>query len=536
MRFTFTSGGSEQTVEFSQSEILIGRSEGDHRPDLDLDPDKSVSRRHARVWEQDGQFWIEDLNSTTGTLLNGQAISAISPLRSSDNLQVGATTIVFANGDGDDQKNVMIDDESADTPSKPGLPTTAPASLSEEESDIRISETLTATERPQLPFQEADTAMRNRLTMLYELPLQFAEENNLSELFHLILRKVVELIPGARRGALLVIDPVFNKLALRASIPEDDPPISRTLVKRAVSKASGFIWLREEETDLTQSIRSLDMHAGMYAPLMWKGEIQGVVCVDSPHSSSGFSDKDLKFLMSVAHYAAAAVANHQLQNDLTEKNTVMERLLTNFSPRLRSKLVDKARHDRLQPGGEKSDVTLLMSDIRGFTKMTTGMDSAIVVEMLNEYFSVLVEVIFEYQGTVDKFIGDAILAVFGSPEPDDHQQQNAVRAALAMQDAMKRVNTARNKRGAVTCKLGIGLHHGEVLHGFIGSENRLEFTVIGETVNRTARFCDGAKAGETLVSDELNAHIKDNFVTERTSIPTKHEGAFSAHRVTGKKG
>lgn len=107
--------------------------------------------------------------------------------------------------------------------------------------------------------------MRNRLTMLYDLPLQFAEENDLTELFHLILRKVVKLIPGAQRDALLVIDPVFNKLALRASIPEDDPPISRTLVKRAVSKASGFIWRREEEMDLTQSIRSLDMHAGDFS-------------------------------------------------------------------------------------------------------------------------------------------------------------------------------------------------------------------------------------------------------------------------------
>lgn len=431
--------------------------------------------------------------------------------------------------DEDEAPTEMLDQEN--TPAS-----SAPTSNAYEESDIRISDTLTATERPELPFQEADTGTRNRLNMLYDLPLLFAGENNLRELFHLILRKVVELVPGARRGALLVIDPVFNKLALRASIPEDDPPISRTLVKRAVSKASGFIWLREEEMNLTQSIRNLEMHAGMYAPLMWKGEIQGVVCVDSPHASSGFTEKDLKFLMSVAHYAAAAVANHQLQNDLAEKNMVMERLLTNFSPRLRSKLVDKARHSRLKPGGEKSNVTLLMSDIRGFTKMTAGMDSAIVVEMLNEYFSALVEVIFQHQGTVDKFIGDAILAVFGSPEPDDHQQENAVRAALAMQDAMAQVNDARKKRGAVTCQLGIGLHYGEVLHGFIGSENRLEFTVIGETVNRTSRFCDGAKADETLVSDELNAHIKDSFLTEPTSIPTKHEGEFSAHRVTGMKG
>ena len=402
-----------------------------------------------------------------------------------------------------------------------------------EDPDVKISNYLDAHADSTPAFVADDADRERRLRLLYDLPLQFAEEEDLHALFGLILKRMVELIPSAERGALLVIDPVYGKLALRASIPEDDPPISRTLIQRAVGEERGFIWSRQEEVDVSQSIRNLGMQSGMYAPLLWKGEVQGVVCVDSQHHSAVFTEDDLRFMLCVAHYAAAAVANHFLQLDLTQNNTVLQRLLTNFSPALRGKLLEKARHDALQPGGEKSNVTLLMSDIRGFTRLTEGMDSAVVVEMLNEYFSALVEAVFEHNGTVDKFIGDAILAVFGSPEADEDQQKHAVDAALAMHEAMNRVNDARKRRGAVTCEIGIGLHYGEVLHGFIGAEERLEFTVIGETVNRTARYCDGAGPGETLISPQLHSHVADEYETRPKTIPTKHEGDFDGQLVIG---
>ena len=131
-------------------------------------------------------------------------------------------------------------------------------------------------------------------------------------------------------------------------------------------------------------------------------------------------------------------------------------------------------------------------------------------------------------------MGDAILAVFGSPEPDENQQENAVEAAMAMQEATQRVNEARRKRGLVTCELGVGLHYGEVLHGFIGAEERLEFTVIGDTVNRLKRFCDGAKGGEIVVSPELTKFIESKYAAEEITIPTKHEGDFTCHRLLGR--
>ncbi len=376
-----------------------------------------------------------------------------------------------------------------------------------------------------------DLSNAERLSLLYRLPILFAEESDVRSLYNLIMSKVVEVIPGAKRGALLVFDPDSGKLALRSSIPSDDPPISRTLIIKAAASCEGFIWSAEDEIDPSASILEMGLQTGMYAPLIWKGSVMGVLCVDNPRRGKPFRLEDLQFLMSVAHYAAAAVQNHILTVNLERNAKTMEHLLANFSPNLRDQLLLKAREGKLEPGGVKSDVTLLLSDIRGFTKLTAGVDSAEVVDMLNEYFCALVDAIFEHNGTVDKFIGDAILAVFGSPEPDEDQHINAVNAAIGMQKAIVRVNKERAARGAMTCHMGIGLHCGEVLHGFIGGRERLEFTVIGDTVNKTSRYCDGAAGDQIVVSDVLGEKLKESYEMAPIATETKHEGIVDGFRV-----
>jgi adenylate cyclase len=163
------------------------------------------------------------------------------------------------------------------------------------------------------------------------------------------------------------------------------------------------------------------------------------------------------------------------------------------------------------------------------------MDAEDVVGMLNDYFSALTECIFRNDGSIDKFVGDAILAVFGSPDPDPQHRRKAVQAAVEMQRAMVEVNRRRSQRSETVCEIGIGVHSGEVLHGFIGSPERMEFTVIGDTVNKTARYCDGAQAGQVLISPEVHQHVWRMVEALPTSIPTKHEGDLPAYRVIGIK-
>jgi len=393
---------------------------------------------------------------------------------------------------------------------------------------IKIMDSVSLAHKTPLPMIGLADDATARLNLLYDLPLQFAAERDEKALYNLILNRVVDLIPGALRGALLIFEPASGKLALRASIPLDNPPISRTLIKRAISDANGFIWSADGEEDLTKSIQRIGVRTGMYVPLLWQGSPMGVLCVDNPERSAAFCKEDLQFLVSVAHYAAAAVANQHLQVSLAQKNKTMEHLLANFSPKLRSTLLQKAQEGKLKPGGQKSQVTILLSDLRGFTRVSTGLPSETVVEMLNDYFSALVEVVFQYDGTVDKFMGDAILAVFGSPEIDPDHAMKAVRAAIGMQAAAERVNSRRKAAGLPYCELGIGLHTGEVLHGFIGAEERLEYTVIGDTVNKASRYCDGAKGGEIVFSPELFDALGGTVQATPSIIQTKHEGEQKA--------
>lgn len=401
---------------------------------------------------------------------------------------------------------------------------------------VKIQASLNPALSGRVPFLELNAERLKRLDALYDLPVQFGVEHDLKTLFQLIVDKVTSLIPAAERSALLVYESESGKLALRASIPPDEPAISRTLIQRTVSDGWGFIWRRDEEQDVSASVMRHGMECGMYAPLLWDGEVQGVLCVDNRGLSAPFREEDLKFLMTIAHYAASAVANHQMRADIEHNALVMRRLLTNFSPQIRDRLVQRAKAGGLEPGGEKSEVTILFSDIRGFTQLTSDWDAEAVVELLNDYFALLVEAIFENGGTIDKFIGDGILTVFGSPEPDPDHQINAVKAAMAMQEAMRVQNSIRQRKGLVQCEIGIGVHTGVVLHGFIGALERLEFTVIGEAVNKTSRYCDAAKGGEVLLSEALYSTLNGQAECEERVIPTKHEGDLKAFKVVALNG
>jgi adenylate cyclase len=205
--------------------------------------------------------------------------------------------------------------------------------------------------------------------------------------------------------------------------------------------------------------------------------------------------------------------------------------LTNFSPKVRTRLLQRAQMGRLRLGGEQSVVSVLCADIRGFSQLTANMQTDDVVSLLNEYFASLTECIFRNDGTIDKFVGDAILAVFGSPEADPQHCRKALLAGMEMQEAAQEVSKRRKAKGEVSCEIGIGIHTGLVLHGFIGSPERMEFTIIGDTVNRTARYCDGAKGTQVLISPEIYQHVWNTVEVQQISIPTKHEGDFVAYRV-----
>ncbi len=155
------------------------------------------------------------------------------------------------------------------------------------------------------------------------------------------------------------------------------------------------------------------------------------------------------------------------------------------------------------------------SGIRGCTWMRESMPAQEVVDMLNDYFELMVEIIFETEGTLDKFVGDEIMALFGSPVAHPDDAVRAVRTALKMLDVLENeFNQTRRKEGKAVLEIGIGINTGEVVAGYLGSSKALEYTVIGDTVNTGARLCSVAKAGQCIISEQLFAVVGDYFEVE----------------------
>lgn len=203
-------------------------------------------------------------------------------------------------------------------------------------------------------------------------------------------------------------------------------------------------------------------------------------------------------------------------------------------------IAKKLLSGEIKLGGERKQATVFFSDIRSFTSISEKMTPDQVVAMLNEYFTAMVKIIFDRSGVVDKYIGDAILALWGVPEGKPNDAINAVRACLEMRSFMVNFNKKRVASGLPEIKIGMGLHSGEVLAGNIGSIERLEYTVIGDTVNQASRIEGATKAlgADFLISDTTFALVENLGVVAGPGIAIKAKGKSEpliVHQVIGYK-
>jgi adenylate cyclase len=514
MRLVCSLDGRETTFETDQPRVVIGRAKPGVAIDLDLSPDRSASRPHAVVSQEGGEYWIEDLASASGTLVNGEDIRGLGRrrLRPGDSIQIGNTILTLA--EPPPEPEPAIGGKGADT-------------VPFGEITMALDAGALFAEREQ-PSEE----MKRRLALLYDLPLQLGGETNLDAALQTIVDRLVAAVPRATSAALLVRDAPTGRLLLKAHVPGPDPGVSLSRVREAMDSRKAFIW--SPSSDLDTTVAAFDARrvaSSMYAPLLWKNEALGAFCAVNYDNPTAFSPDDLRLLLALAQHAALIIVQHAMQDELSVNASLMTRLMTNFSPKVRERLLASARTGRMRLGGQKSEVTILVADIRDFTRITAAMEPEDVVDMLNDYFAPLVDVVFRFDGTVDKFVGDAMLVVFGSPEPDPQQYEKAVRAALGMQAAAAAVSEKRKASRQQPCALGIGVHCGEVLHGFIGSNERMEYTVIGSAVNRADRYGGAAGPGEILISPELHQWVWRTVQCEPVTVSIKHEGTLPALRV-----
>jgi adenylate cyclase len=263
----------------------------------------------------------------------------------------------------------------------------------------------------------------------------------------------------------------------------------------------------------SQSIIAQGIRAAMCVPLVAHDKVLGLLHLDSRERVGAFTEKDLQVLKAIAGQTAIAIENARLVRQIEEEAKTRGQLNRFLPPHVVDEMVQGGGRP-IQKGGRETVASVVFCDIRGFTGLSESAGGPQeVVELLNEYFEVLVEIVFNRHGVLDKFIGDALMATWGTLEGDDPELStyNAVAAAVEFRDAIRDLNQERSARGDDPIEMGVGVNTGRLVAGYMGSKRRLEYTVIGDTVNTASRLCGLASGDQVLISEGTNRYIADRI-------------------------
>ena len=501
LRYKQQSSNSYQSFNSISNIVQIGRSPG---PDtLCLSDDPRISRKHARIGSENNQFWVEDLNSKSGTRVNGNPVNTQTKqiITSEDQIAIGIYVIEIVPEPSNIQTEV---DKNVSTLQFTDEGIFGGGTIATEKDVADVSDLLSQTSDP----IEAVSDAQRYLMVVSELSIVLGTAQNTWQLINIALDYIAHTLQAADGTGIRLSD---DTDLYQSNIGDNRPIFSETLKERVIDQRSVLIW-RQSSQDAAPSLQTIQ--CAMYAPLIWQDEVYGVIYVNNLYRSDVFGQSELRLLSVIASQLSLGIKNQSFQDDLRREEVIRSNLMRQFSPQVAEQFM---RHqDDLSLGGQLVEpVTVLVSDVRGFTSLSMNMQPSEVMDHLNTMFERLAPIIFAYGGTIDKYVGDAILAVFGSPQSDDNQWENAILAALQMQVELAEIDSV--------FEIGIGIHSGALMHGFIGSPERMEFTVIGDTVNRASRFCDAAQKGEVVISEAVYEQVKTKVVVSRThQVKTKH--------------
>ena len=354
--------------------------------------------------------------------------------------------------------------------------------------------------------------MQERLTTLLDVSTELTKSISVDALLEKIVEKTWGIFPVDRVAILLGDDAgdLHPKIAkdrkgntLGTMVPQS--------IARAVYGGRQAIVSEDAGGDARfagQSIVLQQVRSAMCAPLVGsEGRALGVVYVDCLFTRHRFTEDDLGFLIAFGGIAAVAIENSQFSERIRKEALARSNFERFFTPGLAARIA--ASPDAVKLGGDKRMVSVLFSDIRGFTAMSETMKPEEMAKLLSEYFTEMVECVFRHGGTLDKFIGDAVMAPWGAPLAEVDAADRAMRSAIDMMQELEQLNLRWAGEGRPQVQIGIGLNCGDAFAGNIGSERRLEYTVIGDTVNTASRLCGAAAGGEILLSEQFSKALKE---------------------------
>ena len=480
--------------------------------------DPTISRRHAELLPDATGLLVRDLGSSNGTFINGNKIAE---QRASAGDHVTFGKLAF--------RLLMVAPPpptpppaaAGVTPVRPGATIVRQLHVKSSTGELAAAMDRGATPATSHPAQgaAAEEKVQRKLAMLLEVSKGLSKAMTVDSLLDKIARYALDVL-GVDRTAILLLD---DRGALVPKISRDKRggDTSRTVpqsIARTAMEEKVAILSDDAGEDVRfggQSILMQQVRSAMCAPLLGSEErVLGVLYVDSNSLTKRFVDDDLEFLIAFAGIAAAAIENSQFSERIRREAVVRSNFERFFTPHLAARIANAP--DAVKLGGDKRVVTVLFSDIRGFTALSETMNPDDMARLLTEYFTEMVDCVFEHGGTLDKFIGDAVMAQWGAPlgEPDDADR--ALAAAISMMEALDRLNETWRIDRRPELQMGIGINTGEAFAGNIGSERRLEYTVIGDTVNTASRLCSSALAGEILVSEALRSVLHNPPPMEQT--------------------
>ena len=514
--FKLQSTSGEQAIDLPLGRTLVvGRAVTSDVPIYD----PTISRRHAEIVLIPSGVRVKDLGSSNGTFLNGARITQADAV-ANDVVTFGKVAFRVA-GITPPARASLPTPEASQTSGSRGIPQGTivrqlPVSSSGGVPAIVHDATGAAASgggHLKVAAQSESERREKKLSLLFEISKELSRQQELDLLLHKVVDVTFQIF-NVDRVSILLLDPRTAELVPHISRSRTGDTsaarhVPQSIARKAVDDRVAILSDNAAADDrfkgksiLIQSVRS-----AMCTPLLGSDQkVLGILYVDNQTAIQSFTDEDLEFLMTFGGLTAVAIENSQLSERIRREAMVLSNFQRYFAPNVAAQIAQQEGAVTL--GGDKRPVVIFFSDIRGFTPMSENMNPDEVAQLLTEYFTEMVEIVFEHSGSLDKFMGDAIMALWGAPIAHEDDADRAMQCALDQLNVLEKMNAKWKEKDRQEIKIGVGINFGEVFAGNFGSDRRLEYTVIGDAVNTASRLCSVAGANEILISEPFYKALK----------------------------